>query len=67
MAPGYEYVKTIEIEKAELSSYSSTYGSGAEININLASAKTIYSIFASEIKSLAESRDEKISGLIQEI
>lgn len=65
MAPGYEYVKAIEIEKAEIISNSSGYGSGASININLVSAKTIYSIFVSEIKSRAENRDEKIEEIIK--
>ena len=57
---GYEYAKTIAIEKNELTSYSS-----GSVNLNLVSSNSIYRIFASEIKSTAELRDSKISELIE--
>ena len=58
---GYEYAKTIAIEKNELTSYSS----GSSLNLNLTASNSIYRIFASEIKSTAELRDSKISELIE--
>jgi hypothetical protein len=61
---GYEYAKTIAIEKNELTSHSSGSGS-ASLNMSLASSNSIYRIFASEIKSTAELRDSKISELIE--
>ena len=59
---GYEYAKTIAIEKNDLTSYSS---GSASLNLSLASSNSIYRIFASEIKSTAELRDSKISELIE--
>ena len=58
---GYEYAKTIAIEKNDLTSYSS----GSSLNLNLTASSAIYRIFASEIKSTAELRDSKISELIE--
>ena len=60
---GYEYAKTIVIDKNELSSYSS---GSASLNLSLISSNSIYRIFSSEIKSTAELRDGKISELIEE-
>ena len=57
---GYEYAKTIAIEKNELTSYSS-----GSVNLNLVSSNSIYRIFACEIKPTAELRDSKISELIE--
>ena len=62
---GYEYAKTIVIDKNELSSYSSGSGS-VSLNLSLISSNSIYRIFSSEIKSTAELRDSKISELIEE-
>lgn len=63
---GYEYAKTIAIEKNDLTSYSSGSGSGSvSLNMCLASSNSIYRIFACEIKPTAELRDSKISELIE--
>jgi hypothetical protein len=61
---GYEYAKTVCIEKNELSSYSSGSGS-VSIGLSLISSNSIYRIFTSEIKSTAELRDEKIEEIIK--
>ena len=62
---GYEYAKTVVIDKNELTSYSSGSGS-VSLNLSLISSNSIYRIFSSEIKSTAELRDSKISELIEE-
>ena len=61
---GYEYAKTIVIDKNELSSYSSGSGS-VSLNLSLISSNSIYRIFYGEIKSTAEMRDQKIEEIIK--
>ena len=61
---GYEYAKTIAIDKNDLTSYSSGIGS-VSLNLILASSSAIYRIFYSEIKSTAELRDQKIEEIIK--
>jgi hypothetical protein len=61
---GYEYAKTVVIDKNELTSYSTGSGS-VSLNMSIASSNSIYRIFASEIKSTAELRESKISELIE--
>lgn len=63
---GYEYAKTVAIDKNELTSYSTGSGSGSVgLNMSLASSSAIYRIFYSEIKSTAELRDQKIEEIIK--
>ena len=63
---GYEYAKTVAIDKNELTSYSTGSGSGSvSLNMALASSNSIYRIFACEIKPTSELRDSKISELIE--
>lgn len=59
---GYEYAKTVAIDKNELTSYSS---GSVSLNMGLISSNSIYRIFACEIKPTAELRDDKISELIE--
>ena len=63
---GYEFLKTIIIDKPYISNSGINNNSSVNISLDIINDNEIYRIFISEIKTITENRDSKITNLLEE-
>jgi len=63
---GYEFLKTIIIDKPYISNSVINNNSSVNISLDIINDSEIYRIFISEVKTITENRDSKITNLLEE-